>query len=56
MAAGDVACVYAILVSWLIYHEARLKDVFDAAAHAMYRDATPPWGFLLDVNLLLLAV
>jgi C4-dicarboxylate transporter DctM subunit len=34
--AAAVACVYAILVSWLIYREATLKDVFDSAARSMY--------------------
>ena len=34
--AAGMACVYAILVSWLIYREATLKDVFESAARSMY--------------------
>lgn len=37
--AAGVACVYAILVTWLIYREATLKDVFDSAARSMYLTA-----------------
>lgn len=34
--AAGVACVYAILVSWGIYREATLKDVFESASRSMY--------------------
>lgn len=34
--AAGMACVYAILVSWLVYREATLKDIFDSAAKSMY--------------------
>src|SRR5688572_2133042 len=37
--AAGVACVYAILVTWLIYREAKLKDVFDSASRSMYLTA-----------------
>ncbi|MGQ0653967.1 MAG: TRAP transporter large permease subunit [Betaproteobacteria bacterium] len=37
--AAGVACVYAILVTWLIYREATIKDVFDSAARSMYLTA-----------------
>ena len=37
--AAGVACVYAILVTWLIYREATLKDVFESAARSMYLTA-----------------
>ena len=37
--AAGVACVYAILVSALIYREARPRDVFDSAARSMYLTA-----------------
>lgn len=31
-----MACVYAILVSWLIYREATLKEVFQSASRSMF--------------------
>lgn len=34
--AAGMACLYAILVSWLVYREATLKDIFDSAARSMY--------------------
>jgi len=37
--AAGVACVYAILVSGLLYREASLKDVFDSASRSMYLTA-----------------
>lgn len=37
--AAGVACVYAILVTWLVYREATLKDVFESAARSMYLTA-----------------
>ncbi len=37
--AAGVACVYAILVTWLIYREAKLKDIFDSASRSMYLTA-----------------
>ena len=37
--AAGMACVYAVLVTWLIYREATLKDVFDSAARSMYLTA-----------------
>jgi C4-dicarboxylate transporter DctM subunit len=37
--AAGVACVYAILVSTLIYREASAREVFDSAARSMYLTA-----------------
>lgn len=37
--AAAVACVYAIVVSALIYREASARDVFDSAARSMYLTA-----------------
>lgn len=34
--AAGMACIYAILVSWLVYREATLKDIFQSAAKSMY--------------------
>ncbi len=34
--AAGVACVYAILIAWLIHREATLKDVFASASRSMY--------------------
>ncbi len=34
--AAGVACVYAILVAWLVHREATLKEVFESASRSMY--------------------
>lgn len=36
---AGVACVYAILVSWLVYREATLAEIFHAAARSAYLTA-----------------